>query len=52
VLAAVTGAALPAPALVTGIGVVIVLSALVALEQLKSPDESGVRGSEGADDRI
>ena len=38
-LAAVTGAALPAPALVTGLVVVIVLSALVAVEHLKSSDQ-------------
>jgi len=39
-LAAVSAAALPAPALVTGIGVVAVLSALVAVEHLKSRDHS------------
>ncbi len=39
-LAAVTAAALPAPALVAGIGVVAVLSALVAVEHLKSRDHS------------
>lgn len=38
-LAAVTGAALPAPALVTAVAVVVVFSALVAVEHVKSSDQ-------------
>jgi len=49
-LAAVTGAALPAPALVTAVAVVIVLSALVAVEQVKiNPARTGRRHRRNGD---